>query len=71
MFSGDLYQAKGAREIPKTLRDAADLLQNSVFLRGALGDDVVAHYHRAAQWELEEQCRVVTDWELRRGLERA
>ena len=71
VFSGDLYQAKGAREIPKTLRDAADLLQNSVFLRGALGDDVVAHYHRAAQWELEEQCRVVTDWELRRGLERA
>ncbi len=40
-------------------------------LRAAFGDQVIDHYLRAAEWELEEQNRVVTDWELARGYERA
>jgi glutamine synthetase len=40
-------------------------------LRAALGDDVVDHYHHAAQWEIAETDRVVTDFELQRLLERA
>ncbi|NYS23990.1 glutamine synthetase [Rhodobacteraceae bacterium 2376] len=68
---GDMYGAADAREIPKTLREAADLLEGSAMLRAALGDDVVDHYTRAARWEVEEHDRVVTDWERMRGLERA
>ena len=70
-MSGDVYSAGGVREIPRTLGAAADLLHGSSFLRGALGDGVVDHYVHAARWELEEQNRVVTDWEVQRGLERA
>ena len=40
-------------------------------LRAAFGDGVVDHYTRAATWEIEEQNRVVTDWEVQRGLERS
>jgi glutamine synthetase len=40
-------------------------------LRAAFGDEVIDHYHRAALWEIEEQDRVVSDWEVRRGFERA
>jgi glutamine synthetase len=40
-------------------------------LREAFGDDVVDHYTRAAEWEQEEFDRVVTDWEIARGFERA
>ena len=40
-------------------------------LRAAFGDDVVDHYHHAAQWEISETDRVVTDFELQRLLERA
>jgi glutamine synthetase len=40
-------------------------------LREALGDDVVDHYTRAAEWEQEEYDKVVTDWEINRGFERA
>ena len=40
-------------------------------LRTAMGDDVIDHYARAAEWELEEFDRVVTDWEIARGFERA
>lgn len=70
-LKGDMYSAKGIREIPHNLREAADLLKNSAMLRAAFGDDVVDHYHHAAQWEISETDRVVTDFELQRLLERA
>ena len=69
--SGDMYNAKKVREIPKNLREAAALLNKSKMLRAAMGDDVVDHYHHAAQWEIAETDRVVTDFELQRLLERA
>lgn len=69
--SGDMYQAAGVREIPKTLRDAATALHGSAMLRAAFGDEVIDHYHRAALWEISEQDRVVTDWDVKRGFERA
>jgi glutamine synthetase len=40
--------AKGIREIPHNLREAADLLNGSKMLREAFGDDVIDHYHHAA-----------------------
>jgi glutamine synthetase len=36
----------------------------------AFGEDVVAHYVRAAGVELEAFQRAVTDWERFRGFER-
>ena len=68
---GDMYRADGIREIPKTLREAAELLHGSAMLRAAFGDAVVEHYTHAARWEVAGFDRVVTDWEVRRGLERA
>lgn len=70
-MKGDMYAAGGVREIPKNLREAADLLKGSAMLRAAFGDDVVDHYHHAAQWEISETDRVVTDFEIQRLLERA
>lgn len=67
---GDIYHAKRVREIPKTLGEAAGLANRSKMLRAAFGDDVVDHYVHAAEWELHEQNRVVTDWEVKRGFER-
>ncbi|WP_295807783.1 glutamine synthetase family protein [uncultured Nitratireductor sp.] len=70
-FVGDAYEGEGIREIPKTLRDAATALDGSKMLRAAFGDDVVDHYVHAARWEQSEYDRRVTDWEVRRGFERA
>lgn len=70
-MKGDMYSAQGIREIPRNLRDAAARLKGSAMLRTAFGDDVVDHYHHAAQWEISETDRVVTDFELQRLLERA
>ncbi|SMY08606.1 glutamine synthetase family protein [Flavimaricola marinus] len=69
--SGDVYQAGEAREIPSTLRDAATALDGSTMLRSAFGDDVVDHYVHAARWEIAENDRAVTDWDIKRGFERA
>ncbi|MFC2966567.1 hypothetical protein [Acidimangrovimonas pyrenivorans] len=71
LTTGDVYQAEGVQAVPGTLGEAARLMNGSQMLRAAFGDNVVEHYTRAALWEIEEQNRVVTDWELRRGLERA
>jgi glutamine synthetase len=70
-MSGDMYNTAGIREIPHNLRDAAARLNGSKMLRAAFGDDVIDHYHHAAQWEISETDRVVTDFERERLLERA
>ncbi|MCX7559025.1 glutamine synthetase family protein [Sulfitobacter sp. F26204] len=69
--SGDVYEDAKAADIPQTLRAATETLRNSNFLRDAMGDDVITHYTRAAEWEQEEFDRTVTDWEIARGFERA
>jgi glutamine synthetase len=69
-FSGDAYYGKTLPEIPKTLREAAELLQGSEMLRNALGSDVIDHYVHTAKWEQLEYDRRITDWELMRGFER-
>ena len=70
-FVGDAYGGRDIREIPKTLRDATVALKGSAMLRQAFGDDVIDHYVRAAEWEQEEYDRRITDWEVKRGFERA
>ena len=70
-FAGDAYDAAKAPSVPTTLLQARDALLASDMLRAAFGDDVVTHYGRAAEWEIEEFNRVVTDYEIARGFERA
>jgi len=68
---GDVYGATEAPEIPGSLRAATQSLRASQMLREAFGDDVVDHYTRAAEVEQEDFDRVVTDYEIARGFERA
>ena len=69
-FTGDAYEGE-AEYIPETLRDAREALLASDMLRAALGEDVITHYARAAEWEIEEFNRIVTDYEVARGFELA
>lgn len=68
---GDMYQKEGIREVPRTLLEAVAETESSTMLREAFGEDVVGHYVHAARWEIQEANRVVTDFELQRGFERA
>ena len=69
-FVGNAY-TEASREIPNTLTAATDALRGSSMLRNALGDAVIDHYVRAAEWEQQDFDRKVTDYEVRRGFERA
>jgi glutamine synthetase len=71
VFDGNAYSDENIREIPKTLREAIELLDRSTVLRKALGDDVVDHYVHTGRWEQAEFDRRVTDWEVLRNFERA
>jgi len=70
-YVGDAYQGEALPEVPKTLREAANLMRNSKMLRAAFGDEVIDHYAHNADWEQFEYDRRVTDWELKRGFERS
>jgi len=69
-FTGDAYGGTD-HHIPRNLRDARTALLGSDMLRTAMGDDVVDHYARAAEVEIEDFDRVVTDYEIARGFELA
>lgn len=71
VFSGDAYAANDAKEIPTNLQDATTTMDNSSMLRAAFGDKVIDHYVHAANWEIKEFAKVVTDYEIKRGFERA
>ena len=70
-YSGDAYENDTDNQIPKTLRDARDALMSSKMLNEAFGEETVQHYARAAEWEIEEFNKVVTDYEIMRGFEKA
>ena len=70
-YSGDAYSDDARRHIPRTLRDAREALLASDMLKEAFGEETVTHYARAAEWEIEEFNRVVTDYEIARGFEKA
>ncbi|WP_406836546.1 glutamine synthetase family protein [Streptomyces sp. AHU1] len=66
---GNAYTA-AYEHVPTTLREAAELWENSPIARAAFGDEVVEHYRNMARVELEAFDAAVTDWELRRSFER-
>ncbi|MGW0913616.1 glutamine synthetase family protein [Streptomyces sp. NPDC002784] len=66
---GNAYTA-GYQHVPTTLREAAELWENSPIAQAAFGDEVVAHYRNMARVETDAYDAAVTDWELRRSFER-
>ena len=65
-----MYKGNSA-SIPDNLSAARNNLMKSDMLLEAMGEDVIQHYSRCAEWEIEEFKRVVTDWEVARGFEKA
>ena len=68
--AGDVYQGETGL-IPDHLDKARTHMMESDMLRTAMGEEVLTHYARCADWEIEEFSRIVTDWEISRGFEKA
>jgi glutamine synthetase len=69
MIEGNAYASAKPR-VPASLAEAVLLFGGSEAALKAFGEDVVAHYVRAAEVELEAFQKAVTDWERIRGFER-
>ncbi|MEU2774634.1 glutamine synthetase family protein [Streptomyces sp. NPDC007162] len=63
---GDGYAGDAFTPLPRDLGEALVDFRRGVMARDLLGKQVVAHYGRAAQVEIDEQHREVTDVERRR-----
>lgn len=70
IFEGDIYAAQDLPHVPKTLRDATDLFEQSDFARRVFGDAVVDHYVKFFRTEQAAYDNAVTDWERKRYFER-
>ncbi|HMM94046.1 glutamine synthetase family protein [Phycicoccus sp.] len=68
-ISGNAY-ASAMPTVPTNLREALRLFRESEVASAAFGAEVVNHYSRMAEVELEAFDRSVTDWEKFRGFER-
>jgi glutamine synthetase len=69
-YRGNAYVDEKLPSLPKSLREAADLLDQSKLARTALGDDVVDFYVHTARLEVKAFDNTVTDWERARYFER-
>ncbi len=70
-YSGNVYDDDSLPDIPGSLLEARETLANSSMLREAMGDEVIDHYVNSAQVQIDAFERVVTDWEIQHGFERA
>lgn len=67
--TGNAYHGDVPR-VPRGLGDALALWRRSEFARTVFGEEVVAHYARMAEVEIEAFGAAVTDWERHRNFER-
>jgi glutamine synthetase len=65
---GNAYQAD-APALPRSLDEAARLLRASAVAGPLLGEEFVDHFARTRDWEVRQQQRAVTSWELERYFE--
>ncbi len=70
-FDGDAYQASDLHQVPKNLKDAIGLFEQSELARKAFGEDAVEHYLHFFRTEQRKFDEVVTSWERERYFERA
>jgi len=66
---GDASARAELAPLPRTLREATELLAKSDHARALLGEGFVDHYVRTREWECRQYERVVTEWELGRYFE--
>jgi glutamine synthetase len=69
-YRGNAYVDSKLRALPKSLREAADLLERSKLARKSFGEEVVDFYVHTARLEVEAFENAVTDWERARYFER-
>jgi glutamine synthetase len=69
-YRGNAYVDPKLAALPTTLKEAADLLNQSALAREMLGENVLEFYLHGAREEVRAFESAVTDWERSRYFER-
>ena len=67
-MAGEERKRLGIRELPATLHDAIDAMENDEFVRGILGEHISTVYLEAKKKEWDRYCRTVSEWEVKEYL---
>ncbi len=67
--TGNEYQSKGHRQLPKTLSEATALMKQSEIPTELFGETFVQHFVQSREWEWNQYRKAVTDWEVNRYFE--
>ena len=70
VYQGNAYIDSELESLPKSLLEAAELLDRSCLARAAMGDEVIDFYVHTARLEVDAFNDAVTDWEHIRYFER-
>jgi glutamine synthetase len=70
-LSEDERKAKGITELPSSLLEALEALDNDTVLKNALGEEIYTAFRRAKLEEWDDFRIHVTDWEVEKYLESA
>ena len=64
----DTLKSMGIQSLPKSLGEAVDEFEKDEVVKSALGEHVACKYVQNKKGELEEYCKNVTDWEIKKYL---
>lgn len=67
-MAGEERKQLGIRELPATLHDAIDAMENDEFVKGILGEHISTVYLEAKKKEWDRYCRTVSEWEVKEYL---
>ena len=56
-------------QLPSSLKESTMNLKNSAVAKRALGENFVNHYIKTREWEVSENEKAITDWQLKRYFE--
>ena len=68
-FDGNIYDANELNTVPSTMNESINLFKNSTFANDVFGEDIIEHYARFYELELNAYNEAVTDWERNRYFE--
>ncbi len=66
---GNGYKNFSNGVLPKSLREATELMKKSEVAKELFGEGFVDHYTKTREWEWKQAAKTITDWELKRYFE--
>lgn len=66
---GNEYEKNGNKILSKTLKDASDAMKSSDVPKELFGETFTDHFIRTREWEWDQYCKQVTNWEMQRYFE--